>query len=136
VINASEALGEATGEIRLTTLRARPRPTADGLIHSFGLAPGECASLEVADSGCGMDPITLARIFDPFFTTKFAGRGLGLAAVLGIVRAAAAPFRSTARPGLGTTFRLYLPAAAAAPRQSRLPRPVRGRENRSGRARS
>jgi len=115
VINASEALGEATGEIRLTTLRARPRPTADGLIHSFGLAPGECASLEVADSGCGMDPITLARIFDPFFTTKFAGRGLGLAAVLGIVRACRGALSVDSAPGLGTTFRLYLPAAAAAP---------------------
>jgi two-component system cell cycle sensor histidine kinase/response regulator CckA len=112
VINASDALGDSPGEIRLTTQRGRPQPTPGEFIHSFGLTPGDCACLEVADSGCGMDAVTLARIFDPFFTTKFAGRGLGLAAVLGIVRACRGTLTVASTPGRGTTFRLYLPAAA------------------------
>ena len=70
VSNAIEAIGEAAGRITISTGR-----DADG-----------CPYLEVADDGCGMDAETKSRIFDPFFTTKFTGRGLGLAAVAGIVR--------------------------------------------------
>jgi PAS domain S-box-containing protein len=114
VINASDALGENEGEIRLVTRRGRPQSVHDGVVHSFDLPAGECTCIEVADSGQGMNSATLARIFDPFFTTKFAGRGLGLAAVLGIVRACRGALTAESSPMHGTTFRLYLPAAVAA----------------------
>ena len=112
VINASEALADASGDIRLTTCVARPQPPAAGLIYSFDLPPRDCVCLEVVDTGQGMSAGTLARIFDPFFTTKFAGRGLGLAAVLGIVRAHHGGLTVESVPGRGSTFRLYLPVSA------------------------
>ena len=114
VINASDALGEAAGEIRLSSRRGRPAPGLGAVTHSFDLPEGACACLEVADSGCGMPPATLARIFDPFFTTKFTGRGLGLAAVLGIVRTCRGALTVESTPAVGTTFRLYLPEASKA----------------------
>jgi len=114
VINASDALDESPGEIRITTRRGRPVPGPEGVAHFFDLPDGDCACLEVADTGHGMDADTLKRIFDPFFTTKFTGRGLGLAAVLGIVRACRGALTVESAPGHGTTFRLYLPAASTA----------------------
>ena len=119
VINASDALEDQTGEIRLRTWRGRPLPVPDGVVYSFDLPGDDCACLEVADTGFGMDAGTLARIFDPFFTTKFTGRGLGLAAVLGIVRACRGALTVASAQRRGTTFRLYLPAAA--PRASEPP---------------
>ncbi len=111
VINASEALGDGAGDIRLVTRAARPDPAAGGMSHAFDLPPGDCVCLEIADTGHGMSPATLARIFDPFFTTKFAGRGLGLAAVLGIVRAHNGALTVQSTPGHGSRFRLFLPAS-------------------------
>ena len=116
VINASEALGESSGEIRLTTRRGQPVPVPGGLIHAFDLPPGDCVCLEIADTGSGMSPATLARVFDPFFTTRFTGRGLGLAAVLGIVRSHHGALSVESMAGHGTAFRLFLPPAAHAPK--------------------
>jgi two-component system cell cycle sensor histidine kinase/response regulator CckA len=113
VINASDALGDNPGEIRLRTWRGHPGPLPDAIVHAFDTPPGDCACLEVSDTGKGMDAPTLARIFDPFFTTKFTGRGLGLAAVLGIIRACRGTLTVQSQPGHGTTFRIHLPALAS-----------------------
>jgi PAS domain S-box-containing protein len=81
----------------------------------YELPPGPCVSLEITDTGCGMDAETQQRIFDPFFTTKFAGRGLGLSAVLGIVRSHKGILQLISTPGQGTTFRIFFPAAQDLP---------------------
>jgi PAS domain S-box-containing protein len=114
VLNASEALGDNPGEIRVSTRLGRPETLPGSIVHAFDLPDGDCVCLEVVDTGTGMSPATLARIFDPFFTTKFAGRGLGLAAVLGIVRAHHGALTVVSAPDRGTTFRLFLPPAAGA----------------------
>jgi PAS domain S-box-containing protein len=114
VTNAADATAGAVGRIEITT--GRLFATSDYLAHNCvgkDLAPGEYVFTEIADTGCGMDQETLARIFDPFFTTKAAGRGLGLAAVLGIVRGHRGAIAVESTPGVGTRFRLLLPAVRA-----------------------
>lgn len=98
VSNAAEAIGDAPGIICVTT----------------GVENG-APFLEVEDNGCGMDAETKARIFDPFFTTKFTGRGLGLAAVAGIVRGHNASIEVTSAPGDGSKFRVTFAREAPAP---------------------
>ena len=113
VINASDSIGDSSGRIRVST--SRQTVTAETLREArLGqeLPPGEYIAFEVHDEGCGMSEETLTRIFDPFFTTKFAGRGLGLAAVLGIVRAHHGAFFVHSSLGQGSTFRMLLPPSS------------------------
>lgn len=115
VINASEAIGENPGEIRVST-RALHRFENDGFENSQGAAkPGRYVAFEVSDSGCGMSEETKLRIFDPFFTTKKNGRGIGLATVLGIVRNHHGALLVDSHLGHGTTFRVVFPAGESQP---------------------
>src|SRR5690606_1971137 len=87
ITNASEALGDKSGSITITTgVMYCDRAALSNMLIDEYIPEGDYVYLEIADTGCGMDEETATRIFDPFFTTKFTGRGLGLAAVLGIVR--------------------------------------------------
>ncbi|MFO0560035.1 MAG: ATP-binding protein [Polyangiales bacterium] len=113
--NASEALGDDPGRV---TIRIRPeRYASDQLAQLFGdgweLEPGQYVTMEVEDTGCGMNDEAQARLFDPFFTTKFAGRGLGMSAVLGIVRSHHGAIRVRSKVGEGTSFFLAFPSSNA-----------------------
>jgi PAS domain S-box-containing protein len=133
ITNASEALDDKSGRVIVRT-RAEtrddshpghegPQPTLPG---------GRYVRLEVTDDGCGMDEETRAKIFDPFFTTKFTGRGLGMAAALGIVRGHKGDIQVDSEPGGGTTVRVWLPvpdpeAARVEPRSPVAPEPTEAR---------
>jgi len=110
VTNASDALGEGSGVIAIRT--GTTTVGADELRDSYDqtLPAGTYAFCEVSDTGVGMDVTTRARIFDPFFTTKFTGRGLGLAATLGILRGHHGAIHVDSEPGRGARFRVLLPA--------------------------
>jgi PAS domain S-box-containing protein len=131
ITNASDALGQETGTITLRTGVIRSEDlTREGYGQSRGgeigsPAPGEYVYLEVADTGAGMSVDTLNRIFDPFFSTKFTGRGLGLAAVMGIVRAHKGLIRIRTEPGQGTSFRVLFPPMGQPVRQEDEPSVVR-----------
>jgi PAS domain S-box-containing protein len=115
VINAAEAIDEDTGTVRLSTgIMQASRAYLAEAHCSPAMAPGRYCYVEVQDTGPGMDEATRSRIFDPFFTTKFTGRGLGLAAALGIVRAHHGAIRIDSAPGKGACFRLLLPFHPAA----------------------
>ncbi|MBL8251259.1 MAG: response regulator [Candidatus Competibacter sp.] len=111
VINASEALDEHGGAITIST--GVMECTRDYLTEAFldeNLAEGAYVWLEVSDTGCGMDQDIQRRIFEPFFTTKFTGRGLGLSAVLGIVRGHKGALKVYSELGRGTAFKVLFPA--------------------------
>lgn len=113
ITNAAEAVGESPGEILIST--GAMHCDSDYLhsaFHDQDLPCGQYVYVEVTDTGEGMDTETVSRIFDPFFTTKFTGRGLGLAAVQGIIRGHAGAIRVSSDVGRGTTFRVLLPASA------------------------
>ena len=113
VTNASEAIGDQDGTIILRTgMESLSAPLERVDNRGWAIAPGRYVTLEVADTGCGMSEDTLGKLFDPFFTTKFSGRGLGLSAMLGILRGHQAGIRIQSRPGEGSTFTLYFPASA------------------------
>lgn len=114
ILNASDAIGDRIGDITVgTAFEPVDRATFAECVAGRELREGRYVILEVRDTGAGMSPATLARIFDPFFTTKFAGRGLGLAGALGIVRSHSAALHVTSTPGQGTVFRLFLPPLPA-----------------------
>jgi CheY-like chemotaxis protein len=121
IINAAEACAEKaeTGKAGLVTVMTGVRHCDRALLDlsylKENLSEGQYVYLEVADSGVGMDETTLARIFDPFFSTKFTGRGLGLAAVLGIMRGHKGAMIVRSQPGHGTNFTVLFPAIEQAP---------------------
>jgi len=116
ITNASDALGSEAG-----ALEVRTRVLDEPQLWELGSSPeteipdGPVVMLEISDTGCGMDPSTISRIFDPFFTTKFTGRGLGLAAALGIVRGHRGRIDVHSKAGDGTCFRVLLPASEQKP---------------------
>jgi PAS domain S-box-containing protein len=110
ITNAAEAIADGNGAIRVSTgVVDADRTYLAGAYFDDRLPEGRYVYLEVADTGCGMNPETQAKIFDPFFTTKFTGRGLGLAAAIGIVRAHRGTLQVSSEPGAGSTFRLLFP---------------------------
>jgi two-component system, cell cycle sensor histidine kinase and response regulator CckA len=118
VVNASEAIAERSGVISISTgLTHCDLDYLKGCFAADGVQPGAFVYLEVADTGPGMERVTLDRIFDPFFSTKFTGRGLGLPAVLGIVRGHRGAIKVDSELGRGTTFKLLFPATEIQPRQ-------------------
>jgi PAS domain S-box-containing protein len=113
-INATEAVGETPGAVTMTTFSRETEAERQVV-------------MEVRDTGCGMDDDTRSHIFDPFFTTKFRGRGLGLSAVLGIIRGHRGCISVESTPGRGSTFTVILPALPVADRADARSAPVETR---------
>lgn len=112
VINASEALAGKSGTISLNTGVVRvDREYLSNTVLADEIPEGDYVFLEFADNGCGMSAETQSHIFEPFYTTKFAGRGLGLSAVLGIVRGHSGAMKVYSESGKGTMFKLLFPVA-------------------------
>ena len=111
ITNASEAIGDKSGVISINTgaMDCKRADLAETYLDE-DLPEGNYVYIEVEDTGCGMDPETLDKMFDPFFTTKFTGRGLGMAAVLGIVRGHKGAIKIYSEIDKGTTIKVLLPA--------------------------
>ncbi|RMH61451.1 MAG: PAS domain S-box protein [Zetaproteobacteria bacterium] len=112
IINAAEAIADRNGvvSVRAGVMHA-DRKYLKSTRFDNDLPAGEYVYLEVSDTGCGMDDKTQDKMFEPFFTTKFVGRGLGLSAVMGILRSHRGAIKIDTRPGYGTTIRVLLPAS-------------------------
>lgn len=116
VLNAAESIGRRDGVIEVSTRRqALAAALPDAARPDQELPAGDYVCLEVTDNGPGFDPPAQARVFDPFFSTKGTGRGLGLAAALGIMRSHQGALRLTSQPGQGARFTLFFPAQAPTP---------------------
>ncbi len=114
VINAADAIGDKSGVISLSTgVMEASAAYLQGAYAAEDMEPGDFVFLEVADNGCGMSDETRKKLFDPFFTTKFTGRGLGMSAVLGIVRGHHGAIKVYSEEGQGTTFKVLFPASAS-----------------------
>ncbi len=110
-MNAAQAM-EAGGQVQVETHQHRLSNAMAAKCVPFGAHAGDYVELVVRDTGCGMDRERISRIFDPFFSTKADGHGLGLAAVLGILRQHNAVARVVSKAGRGTDFHVYFPLAA------------------------
>lgn len=114
VTNAAEAIGDEKGTVAVKTgLTDSQDVKASDFALANDIAPGTYVFLEVADTGCGMDDETRSRMFDPFYTTRFTRRGMGLASVLGIIRAHRGAIQVESEPGKGSVFRILLKARDA-----------------------
>jgi signal transduction histidine kinase len=115
VTNAREALGEGgRGTITVRTgEQVLEWEALNSAAPAIPIRPGRYVTLEVADTGCGIPADILGRIFDPFFSTKFLGRGLGLSALLGMLRGHGGSVQVQSEPGQGSRFRLFLPVPDA-----------------------
>jgi two-component system cell cycle sensor histidine kinase/response regulator CckA len=123
--NGAEAIGAGRGTVTLTARPVRVAPSEVlGVGRAEPLPAGLYVLIEVTDDGAGMSTETAARMFDPFFTTKFTGRGLGLAAVHGIVRRHRGAIQFESEEGAGTTFRLWLPGVSRPTAVPRSPAPA------------
>ena len=113
IINASEAIGDNPGKIHVSLFKSEIKAEQGTIDHGGKLIPsGWYACLEVTDNGCGMSEETKIRLFEPFFTTKFTGRGLGMSATLGIIKAHNGALQCSSQLNHGTTFKVYLPIQA------------------------
>lgn len=113
ITNANEAIGSKSGVISFATgVMHADRGYLSQTITDQELPEGRYVFIEVSDTGCGMDAAVMHKIFDPFFTTKFTGRGLGMSAVLGIVRGHKGALRIYSEVGKGTTFKVLLPVSS------------------------
>ena len=112
IINASEAISEHKGVVRVQTSKVDlNQMMIEALVEGEAMQAGVYVKLTIEDTGCGMDTVTLQKIFDPFFTTKFTGRGLGMSAVLGIMRGHHGGLHVVSKVGEGTTFEVFFPVA-------------------------
>jgi signal transduction histidine kinase len=111
ISNAVEAIGEREGNVAVSVRTVSKEEIQELQFHPLDWQPSltSYVCLSVSDNGCGMDEPTIGKIFDPFFTTKFLGRGLGLAVVLGLVRAHEGAITVESRQGRGSTFRVFFP---------------------------
>jgi len=115
ITNAADAIGDASGTIKIGTGTGRPAPRSEtSASFEHGAISGDVVHVTVCDDGAGMDAVTLTKIFDPFFTTKFTGRGLGLAATRGILDSHEGQLKIETELGLGSTFTFLLPVQEGA----------------------
>jgi two-component system cell cycle sensor histidine kinase/response regulator CckA len=119
LVNALEALPPSGGKIGLIVRESEPAPAALSRGYDFRTGPGQCALIEVNDTGSGIAPPLVARISDPFFTTKARGSGFGLATVLGAVRAHHGVFHVESAEGRGSRFCVWIPLVEVEPESQR-----------------